>query len=249
MFNLQFLAQIRDVELDALAAMIPAGSRVLDFGAGTGEQARILTEKGFDVVAIDLGDSSLARDRVYPVTDYDGRTIPLPDASVDVIFSSNVLEHVEDLPPAFREFRRVLKPGGVEIHAMPTPAWRFWTFVAGVPTALQAAALMLPHALRPPAGASRKQALLRDFKNVAGGLLPIAHGTAREGISELWTFSPKAWAKMFKDNEHEILEQRPIGIFYTGHMLLGSRLSFAARRKLSSTIGSAAVIYVVRPTA
>jgi SAM-dependent methyltransferase len=38
--------------------------------------------------------------------------IPLPSGSVDVVFSMNSLDHVDDLPAVCRETRRVLKPGG-----------------------------------------------------------------------------------------------------------------------------------------
>ncbi len=41
---------------------------------------------------------------------------PLPDASVDVIYSCAVLEHVHDLDQAFSEMSRVLKPGGIMYH-------------------------------------------------------------------------------------------------------------------------------------
>ena len=47
------------------------GSRLLEFGAGTGTQARALAERGMDVVAIDLAVSGYAQDRVFPVIDYD----------------------------------------------------------------------------------------------------------------------------------------------------------------------------------
>ena len=42
----------------------------------------------------------------------------LPDASVDIVISNSVLEHVPDavLDPLMEEGRRVLKPGGVSIH-------------------------------------------------------------------------------------------------------------------------------------
>ena len=247
MYNLNFLNSIRAVEIDELAKLIPAGSRVLEFGAGTGEQAKMLADRGFDVVAIDVPASSYARHRVFPVIDYDGRHIPLNDRSVDVVFSSNVLEHVEDLPTAFAEFRRVLKPGGIGVHAMPTPSWRFWTFVAGVPTAVEAAAMAVSDAIRPPQGLTRGQAVVRDAKTVVAALLPIGHGTSPEGISELWTFSPRAWRRVFAKHGFKVVAERPVGLFYTGHMALGRRLSFEARKKLSRHIGSAAQIYVIKP--
>ena len=249
MFNVGLLNEIRAAELEKLVSFLPPGARLLEFGAGTGEQAKLLSERGFDVIAIDLAGGSYSNERVFPVTDYDGRQIPLPDKSVDVVFSSNVLEHVEDLGSTFAEFRRVLKDGGIGVHAIPTPAWRFWTFVAGVPSAIQAAAVTVPNLISPPAGLTRRGAAVRNLKTIAGGLLPIGHGTSREGISELWTFSSRAWSKTFLRYGWEVVEERPTGLFHTGHLLAGNQFSFAARRKLAGWLGSAAQIYIVRPTA
>ena len=227
MFNVDFLNRLRAAEVEELATFLPTGARVLEFGAGTGEQARQLAAMGFDVVAIDLASSEYAGHRMFPVIDYDGRHIPLPDRSMDAIFSSNVLEHVEDMPTILGEFRRVLKPGGLGVHAMPTPAWRFWTFVAGPPTSLVALSKL-------------------KLKAALAALLPLGHGVSQEGISELWTFSPRRWRRTFESNGLEVVENRPIGIFYTGHFLLGERLSFEQRRRLSRRLGSGSHIYVVR---
>jgi SAM-dependent methyltransferase len=43
-------------------------------------------------------------------------TYPLPDTSVDIIYSCAVLEHVHDLDLCFAEMNRVLKPGGIMYH-------------------------------------------------------------------------------------------------------------------------------------
>src|SRR5215212_7221523 len=112
------------MEAEQLLPLLPPHARVLDFGAGTGQQAQLLSDHGFDVVAIDLPSSTYADHRLFPVIDYDGQHIPLADGSIDVIFSSNVLEHVEDISVIMREFRRVLRPSGLGIHIMPTPSWR-----------------------------------------------------------------------------------------------------------------------------
>jgi SAM-dependent methyltransferase len=47
--------------------------------------------------------------------------IPLIDASCDVCFCSEVLEHIEDDGAALDELRRVLKPGGFLMISVPTP--------------------------------------------------------------------------------------------------------------------------------
>jgi SAM-dependent methyltransferase len=40
-------------------------------------------------------------------------SLPFPDSSFDLVFGHAVLHHLPDLAGAFREFRRVLRPGGV----------------------------------------------------------------------------------------------------------------------------------------
>ena len=49
----------------------------------------------------------------------DLQDIDLPDASLDVVLSSHVLEHVPDTDAALRELRRVLRPGGSLILLLP----------------------------------------------------------------------------------------------------------------------------------
>ncbi len=61
-------------------------------------------------------------------------SLPLPDASVDTILSTQVLEHVADYQPYLEDCRRLLKPQGYLIittpmqwrhHEAPTDYWRF----------------------------------------------------------------------------------------------------------------------------
>ena len=52
----------------------------------------------------------------YPLVDQ--------DSSIDLIWCRDVLEHVEDLESVFREFHRVLKPGGrAVIYQMTATDW------------------------------------------------------------------------------------------------------------------------------
>ena len=58
----------------------------------------------------------------------------LPDGTIDVLFSTDLLEHVTDPPAAARTIGRLLKPGGLAItqtlfawdyHPRPVDYWRF----------------------------------------------------------------------------------------------------------------------------
>jgi SAM-dependent methyltransferase len=248
MLDLDYLNLLRRLEIERVLPTIPQGCRVLEFGSGTGEQARFLTERGFNVTAIDLASSNYAQHRVFPVTDYDGHRIPLDDRSIDVIFSSNVLEHVENFDEIAHEFRRVLKPEGFAVHVLPTTAWRLWSFGTGVADSLAAAAGLPGALIRAPENGGRRPAVIRQLRRAASGFIPRAHGTSGNGIAELWTFSRHAWRQRFERTGFDVVTDWPIGMFYTGTILAGAKLRMEWRRKLSRIFGSATRTYVVRPS-
>ena len=88
---------------------------------------RFLASEGFVVEAIDLEQNPYAKNLVYNVISYDGKNIPFPDEYFDVVFSSNVLEHIAHIDQFLLEIKRVLKSNGIAIHILPTGSWRFWT--------------------------------------------------------------------------------------------------------------------------
>lgn len=103
----------------------PRGASVLEFGAGTFRSPLMLNHAGFRVIGCDLfSDADLAafRERVgdgAQLLNYDGRSVPLPDASVDVVTSRNVFEHILHVDSMLRELDRVLAPGGVFVLVGP----------------------------------------------------------------------------------------------------------------------------------
>jgi SAM-dependent methyltransferase len=239
MFSVSHVNTLRVAELDEVMSLFPATGRVLELGAGTGRQASMIAARGYAVDAVDLPQSGYASAREFPVQDYDGRTLPFPDASFDVVFSSNVLEHVRHLEEMHAEIRRVLKPGGTCIHVLPTHTWRLWTSLASIPAVFQYA-----HAALTRPTWQRFRRLVLQFGVI---LLQPRHGERGIGLSELWSFSPKAWRRNFAANGFVEVCERPVGIFYTGEMVMGAALSLERRRKLADVLGSACHVYQLRP--
>jgi ubiquinone/menaquinone biosynthesis C-methylase UbiE len=253
MFSLKYLETLRIAEIDRVLPLLPPNARVLEIGAGTGQQALELQRRGFDVTAIEIPDSNYAANRVYPIVDYDGTHIPLPDQSFDIVFSSNVLEHVSDLKRMHAEIKRVLKPSGTCIHILPTHAWRFWTTLMAYPHAVLYFASGIPELL-PKATLTRNE-LNRLFRNwyratrsFVGGCLPRRHGERGNILTELWLFHPRWWLRNFQENGFSVIDSKPLGLFYTGHMVLGARLNLARRAHLAPLLGSGCQIFRLSPT-
>lgn len=102
-----------------LRAGLAPGMHVADVGTGTGlvarEAVRILGDPAA-VTGVDPSPGMLANARLpqgVRLLEGSAERVPLPDAAVDFLSMGYALRHVSDLEIAFREFRRVLRPGGV----------------------------------------------------------------------------------------------------------------------------------------
>lgn len=252
MLSLEHLDAIRTAEMERIIGFFTPGARVLEIGAGTGAQALQVRQQGYDIVAIDVAGSNYAKDRVFPIIDYDGRNVPLPDASVDVVFSSNVLEHVPDLAQVHREIRRVLKPQGYCIHVVPTPSWRCWTMLTSLPDAIVAFVAAIPQ-LFPRAWPNRGElarlgsAWYRTARYVGGRVFQHRHGERGNVITEIWLFHPQWWQRNFRDHGFSVDHDEPMGLFYTGNSLLGRHLGLARRVRLAESLGSACHLFKLTP--
>jgi SAM-dependent methyltransferase len=250
--SLEHLDAIRVAEIDRVVPFFSPGARILEIGAGTGKQALELQRRGFDVAAIEIADSNYAAHRVFPIRDYDGRTIPLPDASIDVVFSSNVLEHVPDLVRMHSEIHRVLAPGGYCVHVLPTHTWRLWTtltsYLEAISFFMSSVPGLLPRAMPRGAEGSRlREAWHRTARHTVGLCLPRRHGERGNVISELWLFHPRWWRRNFRDNGFIVVRDEPMGLFYSGEALLGLRLGLGQRARLARVLGSSCHLFKLEP--
>src|SRR5215216_4884539 len=100
------------------------GERVLDLGCGSGRFVAALRGAGADPVGVEIAEAALERARaVAPGSDLrliepDG-SLPLGHGSVDLVWCSEVLEHVADTAHLLLEVRRVLRPGGRLLVTVP----------------------------------------------------------------------------------------------------------------------------------
>lgn len=95
--------------------------RALDIGAAGGGNTRVLRDMGWQASPLEFGldGAQVCHERGLPVMRADATMLPLADASLDIVTAFDVLEHLEDDDACVREVRRVLKPGGSFLVAVP----------------------------------------------------------------------------------------------------------------------------------
>jgi 2-polyprenyl-3-methyl-5-hydroxy-6-metoxy-1,4-benzoquinol methylase len=117
------------VRLQVISRMLPKGQngkRWLDAGCGTGTISRWLAkERGASVVALDASERMLANAAKCPGVEYilsDVTCSGLLDSTFDGIVCSSVLEFLPQPAVALREFRRLIRPGGIMFASVPNAA-------------------------------------------------------------------------------------------------------------------------------
>ena len=123
--------------VDLLMREQPRPNVVVDLGCGVGNSVNAFRAHAPDVtwIGIDIGDSLEAGQRSRtdaPFVHYDGWDVPLAHASVDVVYSHQVLEHVRDPSYHVGEIARILRPGGAFIGSTsqfePYHSRSYWNY-------------------------------------------------------------------------------------------------------------------------
>lgn len=124
-----------------------AGNRILDVGSGTGMAELRLSRLRVSQVTL-IGVDLLAERSAEAERTADGHNLrasfaaadachlPFPEGTFDSTFCVAVLQHLNDIPDALREFVRVTRAGGRILAVEPDNASRYW--FSSAPEGMQA---------------------------------------------------------------------------------------------------------------
>jgi len=119
-----------EYERPGLLRLMPSvyGKYVLDAGCGSGSLTQWLLDHGAEVMGLDASPHMMAQahKRVQGKADLRLHDLRDPldfigDDSIDLVVSSLVMHYIDDVEPVFREFHRVLKPGGLFVFSIEHP--------------------------------------------------------------------------------------------------------------------------------
>lgn len=110
---------------EVLAEKLPEGNlQVLDVGTGAGFLAILLAQLGHKVTGVDMSgemlhqakQNALAAGCPVEFRKENAQALSFPDSSFDVLVTRNLTWTLPDVMEAYREWQRVLKPGGLLLN-------------------------------------------------------------------------------------------------------------------------------------
>jgi SAM-dependent methyltransferase len=150
---LTYLHRLRTEEMHRIFGGCPPAlfGEGLELGAGDGFQSALLARYVRSLISTDVDRKVLAAADVqrpnaggpsspgrveYRVGDAERVAQDFPPRRFDLVFSSNLLEHLEHPDRALRGIHTVLRDNGLTIHVIPSPLWKLANLLLHVPNSL-----------------------------------------------------------------------------------------------------------------
>jgi SAM-dependent methyltransferase len=156
--------EVNAVFVNCPEACFPYG---LELGGGDGYQAGLISKFVQRLISTEINENRLARknsERVeYRICGAEEAAVLYSKKSFDIVFSSNLLEHVNDPVKTLQGIHGLLRDGGVAIHVMPSPFWKLCQFALYLPAH---GMVLLERIARDPGlrnHAREARAILREF--------------------------------------------------------------------------------------
>lgn len=242
---------IRAAELDRILNHYESffcGKDLLELGSGSGFHLKMLSSVCRSSVGLEIVNIDHTMPSTPGIIEYDGKHIPFPSASFDIIFSSQVLQYLTDEKQIYDEMSRMLRPGGLAIHIVPTSGWRFWTSVLHYPAKIQLLLTRQQKENTPTVGFTPKGQSSARLRRLLYDVL-LLHRLGKHGnwLTEHFLFHSRAWRRKLLLYGWKVERIDPLGLWYSGHEMLGEELSLRSRGALARLLGSATAMILARP--
>lgn len=208
MKRLEKIQSIRTREIDLVLSelRITSNTRILEVGCGEGFQSRIMSKKGF-VIPTDVTKKRI----LFKLPHFlicSALYLPFKDKLFNIVYSSNVLEHIEERENALDEMHRVMRKDGTLICVVPTAFWKILQMITYYPYILGRLLTRSFGKEELPCGTvSRRGFFNRSKREYQCGkkreslfrfLKPNVHGIFKSNIEELKAYMMNQWIRLLE---------------------------------------------------
>ena len=230
--------EIRKNELNTVLEILPnqKNLEILEVGGRDGYQANMISDKGHNVTSIDINPIYPQFHTVQKCTIHE---LDFKENSFDIIYSSNMLQEIQQIEESFTEMKRVLKSNGIIIHIVPSSWWslitNFWHYCI-IPKYL-----IRSNKFKKIFNLNLKQVQVEENDSVKSSRKNLKQlffhplGANTSFIHEILYFSKIYWKKLFEKNGFRIMDQKNCPYFYSAYSIF--RFKFLKCRILLARIG------------
>lgn len=186
--------------------------QILEFGSGDGFQIPYLKKLG-EVAAIDIRLSdSVKKTENVEAHECSITHTPFSGKRFDIIFSNHVLEHIESLPEAFKELKRIGNADCLYAFSVPTDFWLLMSIPAQYYNKVKTLFKKSGRSSQTQKS-GEKTKIGPQKKSILSSLGVRGHGV-RENFWDCWThFRIQEWKKLLTENGFEILKVQPLLLY------------------------------------
>jgi len=206
--------RLRRRDLEIIFGRVPEGAfdAGLEIGAGDGFQSALLKRCIKDFTCTEINEARFAGTRLdgveYKIVDATRLDECFEPASFDLIFSSNVFEHLPGPEGIAAKMAPLLKKDGIMVHVMPNGTWKMSGILFFYPEVLRQICRKMfgvssarekesPDWDNNPSAGRGEPAALTVAQRIRNKLVPPIHGLARSNIEELLLFREARWRTLF----------------------------------------------------
>lgn len=201
---------------------------VLELGAGSGAQSKMIKKYAKNLISTDLDANRLKYRGVvdgikYEICDAERADEYFLKNSFDLVFASNLFEHLPSPQNALNGIREVLKEDGLVILIMPSPFWAIQRYLLHYPF-LMFRFFVKRNEKKPKVnkqifeksievgitnvnrGNNLKAEKYRKTKLMKKIRWPEPHGVSKSNYRELLDFRKKHWLRIFDEANYNLID-------------------------------------------
>jgi len=208
---------VRKFELDKIFEKFSEGhfDKALELGCGSGKHSRHLAFYCKKLIALEYNENRLTADNDKKTTFVVGDAQDLSqfgDSEMDLVFSSNLIEHLPRLTQCLAECSRVVKQDGLIVHTVPNRTWKIFNVLLYYPLMIKRVCRCIfstdktakPKVIKPRLDNNLR--VIVDKYSFKQRLLPPTHGISKSHISEFLNWGQKRWISIFEKNNLEVVD-------------------------------------------